>query len=468
MAPSGREPWQEKVKAWFRVKRNRRIVIVAAVVLAAVLAVVAAVSSFVQPPDIPERPLDSGTPTETVPLEEGDQPARLSGHKKDYYTFLIVGRDTGGGGNTDTMMLASYDVAKQEANVMSIPRDTMTNVRWSIKRLNSVYNVYGIDGLREHVEMITGVYPDFYVIVEWTAVGELVDAIGGVMFDVPYNMNYDDDAQNLHIHQEAGLRRLYGDDAMQVIRWRKNNGNQNSVGDIGRLEIQQDFMAAVVKECLQLKNLPKVGELAEIFQQNVETNLSIGNLIWFGTQAFQLDTENDLHFYTLPANYNASWKGQSYVIPYGDELLELVNESFNPYLKDLKLSDLSLMQINSNGTLSVTTGTLADSSAGYVPSTPKPTPTPTPVPTPTAVPTPTPAATPPVSPPNETGPETSETPQESETPVPEPTPTDIPLPSDGPPAPPATSPPPLVVDPTPSPAVSPVPTPAETPNEPAA
>ena len=57
--------------------------------------------------------------------------------------MLILGRDTGGGGNTDTMLLASYDVTNQKATVMSIPRDTMVNVSWDIKRINSVYNYYG-------------------------------------------------------------------------------------------------------------------------------------------------------------------------------------------------------------------------------------------------------------------------------------------------------------------------------------
>ena len=52
---------------------------------------------------------------------------------EDYYTVLILGRDTGGGGNTDTMLLASYDVTNQKATVMSIPRDTMVNVAWDMK-----------------------------------------------------------------------------------------------------------------------------------------------------------------------------------------------------------------------------------------------------------------------------------------------------------------------------------------------
>ena len=45
----------------------------------------------------------------------------MSGQRDGVYTFLLVGRDTGGGGNTDTMLLASYDVTNQKATVMSIP-----------------------------------------------------------------------------------------------------------------------------------------------------------------------------------------------------------------------------------------------------------------------------------------------------------------------------------------------------------
>ena len=67
------------------------------------------------------------------------------------YTHLL-GRDTGGGGNTDTMLLASYDVTNQKATVMSIPRDTMVNVSWDIKRINSVYNLSLIHICIERIE----------------------------------------------------------------------------------------------------------------------------------------------------------------------------------------------------------------------------------------------------------------------------------------------------------------------------
>ena len=124
--------------------------------------------------------------------EESEGPETAAGRKEDYYTFLLIGRDTGGGGNTDTLILVSYVVANDQVNMMSIPRDTAVNVSWSTKKINSVYNASeenggGIEGLKTQV-----LYVYLFVIIEWEAVGELVDAVGGVEFDVPRDMNYDD------------------------------------------------------------------------------------------------------------------------------------------------------------------------------------------------------------------------------------------------------------------------------------
>ena len=126
------------------------------------------------------------------------------------------------------MLLASYDITNQKATVMSIPRDTMVNVPWDIKRINSVYNYYGggekgIKALYKEISQLVGFEPDYQVIVEWEAVGKIVDAMGGVYFDVPRDMNYEDPYQDLSIHQSKGYRLLSGDDAMQVLRYRHDN-----------------------------------------------------------------------------------------------------------------------------------------------------------------------------------------------------------------------------------------------------
>ena len=135
---------EEKKKS--RLTRQQKVLIAIVVVLAAAVAVVAACKSLFVRPTLPgeKGETGSGVQKETIDYGEGARP-RADGERKseDYYTILVLGRDTGGGGNTDTMLLASYDVTNQKATVMSIPRDTMVNVSWDVKKINSVYNTYG-------------------------------------------------------------------------------------------------------------------------------------------------------------------------------------------------------------------------------------------------------------------------------------------------------------------------------------
>ena len=341
-----------------------RIIRIAAALCVGIVLLWTAYGLLVNRPDIP-------TPNNGADVSVSTNQAETSGRRNGVYTLLVVGKDTGGGGNTDTMILATYDTKGKSLNALSLPRDTMTNVSWNNKKLNTVYNYYkgkdketqvekGMTALRTHVGKLTGILPDFYVMVEWDAVGELVDAIGGVTFNVPYDMHYDDPYQDLHIHQEKGERKLTGEDAMQVIRWRKNNGKYGNfqIGDSGRMKVQQDFLVAVAKECLQLKHLMNASEFARIFTENVYTDLNAGNLAWFAQQAIGMDAEQDVHFHTMP--YTPYTRNTAYVLPVVDELLAILNDGLNPYKKDIAVDDLEVLQLKGDGSLYLTSGTLAD------------------------------------------------------------------------------------------------------------
>ena len=271
-----------------------------------------------------------GSQNEELDWGDGVRPKASGARKsKDFYTVLILGRDTGGGGNTDTMLLASYDVTNQKATVMSIPRDTMVNVSWDVKKINSVYNSCGrgdkgIQGLYREIAQLVGFEPDYQVVVEWEAVGKIVDAIGGVYFDVPYTMDYHDPLQNLVIEQEKGYRLLSGEDAMEVIRWRRNDrsspyGYHNGIGDSGRMEVQQSFLKAVIQQMMQPANVLNIGKIAKVFQENVSTDLSFQNILWFGKQAFSGGLSiDDVTFLTMP------WKGAEAWSRYYHRYLEYV------------------------------------------------------------------------------------------------------------------------------------------------
>ena len=384
------KPGKKPRRSWKQLsggEKALRVLIIIATVLAVLFVAVAVATRliFVKPtsPDTPSIPLSSTDPELNIPGP------KVSGDRKEnFFTFLVIGRDTGGGGNTDTLMLAAYDVNNQELNVMSIPRDTMVNVSWDIKKINSVYNFNGggdkgIEALCAELSQLVGFVPDYQIVVEWDAVGELVDAIGGVYFDVPIDMNYDDPAQDLHIHLSKGYQHLDGEAAMGVVRYRHDNMVNGKMkgypnGDLGRIETQQAFLTAVIEQCLQFKNITKIGELAKIFEKNVTTNLSVNNLLWFGQQAIlgneksgkTLDMD-DVNFVTMPNEgvyaYSRTYGNmQSYVVPIADELVDLVNESFNPYLEDLTDQELDIMGVNKNGSIYSSTGYVEDKqAAGY-------------------------------------------------------------------------------------------------------
>ena len=379
-------------------KIRRRVLIGLAAAALAVAGVALFLRSWIRPPALPDitRPdiklpeIQPGDESDLELFDGAEIPAvALSGRREGVYTFLVVGRDTGGGGNTDTMLLLTYDVNAKTIHGLSLPRDTMINTKSASKRLNAVYNYNkgkdkdtqvekGMSALKKQVSKLTGIVPDFYVLVEWEAVGKLVDALGGVYFDVPFNMNYDDPYQNLHIHQQAGYRKLTGDDAMQVIRHRKNNDGSHSEGDVGRLKVQQDFLKAAAAECLKPATLLKAPALAQIFMENVVTDLDVGNILYFAQMAMGMDAEKDVSFVTMPY-VDARHPSASMVLPVEKDLLKILNEGMNPYVDQIQSSDLELLYRKSGGGYGVTNGTLADSSLAYAPK-PKPDPKPDPEP----------------------------------------------------------------------------------------
>ena len=344
--------------------RGRGAVLTVLIVLAVFAAGVAmAYRSLVVKPDLP--PLESnGLPADFEQEGGTELQDKVVGERrsKDFYTILVVGTDTSSN-STDTIMLVSYDVTNQNAAVMSIPRDTLVNTFGTGRytRINSVYAAYGrgeagMTALTNEVSELVGFMPDYKVFINWELVGQMVDAIGGVEYDVPFHMEYDDPYQNLHIYLKKGLQVLDGEKAMQLVRWRKNNAGVSSGGgngsDLTRLQVQQGFLKAALKQTLQIKNVTKINELAALFSKNVEGDLSLENLLWFATQAVfgGLDPEC-VEFFTMPV-----LSANPYVYPDREALLELINTKLNPYTIDVTINELDLIYFDANGNLCSTGG----------------------------------------------------------------------------------------------------------------
>ena len=182
---------------------------------------------------------------------------------------------------------------------------------------------------------------------------ELVDTMGGVYFDVPIDMNYEDPGQDLYIHVNQGYQLLNGYDTMCVFRYRSTYVN----GDIGRLDVQHALLKSIASQMLSLGNIPNVKKLVNLFERNVLTNLSAGNVMYYLQEFLRMDEENII-FDTIPANYGGEVHGQSYVIIYLDQWLSYLNAYLNPFTTDLTVDNLDIIYAASGGTLTATTGTI--------------------------------------------------------------------------------------------------------------
>ncbi len=367
----------EMIRRYQRKKRIRRWIVLGVIV--ALLAVGYIIyKSTVKPPEIvrptPTAAAHTAAPTTkpgskpgeptAAPTEEPEvtpTPEVLRERRENVYSILILGHDQGNG-NTDTIMIMQYDMDAGEINVLSIPRDTCANVESNeanneLKKISGIYARAGVDGVMEAVGDIFGAPMDGYIMVGLNGFVQLVDTIGGVDFYVPYYMNYDDPTQDLHIHFNEGMQHLDGYNAVKVVRWRQNNDGTN-YGDLVRIQTQQAFLTTVAKKCLSLSNLASnLSEYVKIFETYVRTDLTNGNLIWFGQQFLSLGMEN-IHFYTIPSNATDTIKGWAYGTILVDEWLEMLNAHFNVYNLPLAEEDVDIISRDEEGNLYATSGVI--------------------------------------------------------------------------------------------------------------
>jgi LCP family protein required for cell wall assembly len=294
----------------------------------------------------PRRELSQSSPDGGSAQEPEDggavQPVSARARKERFHTILIGGLDDENGGS-DTNLLVAVDAKNGKINVASLPRDTLLNVSWSVKKLNNAYHHGGFSQTMAEVSRLLGIPVDHYVTVNLQAFVELVDAIEGVDFEIPVDMDYDDPSQDLHIHFSKGLQHLDGQQSLEVVRWRQNNdGAGYPTADIGRIGTQQAFLRAVAEQTLQLSNWDKVGAMADIFKKWVDTDLELANLIWLGEQALTVGS-GGIAFHTLPGDGAGYYKGGSYYVLDPEAVLEMVNSYFNPYQEDLTLDDMVIL-----------------------------------------------------------------------------------------------------------------------------
>ena len=198
---------------------------------------------------------------------------------------------------TDTIIVWSYNPKTQTAYMLSIPRDTFVgknqNTAKGTDKINSLYSK-SPEKLLEKVSDITGMDVEYYAVVDNNALIEIVDIIGGVNFNVPIDMDYDDPTQDLHIHLSQGMQKIDGKKAEQLLRFRHNNdGTSYPVeygdNDYGRMRTQREFISETLKQTLVIKNIFKSKEILDTVFNNIETNMEIKELLPYIPDAVEFD-----------------------------------------------------------------------------------------------------------------------------------------------------------------------------------
>ncbi|MEH2070144.1 MAG: LCP family protein [Nostoc sp.] len=179
-------------------------------------------------------------------------------------------------GLSDVMLLVKFDPETKKIIMLSIPRDTRTEIEgYGVKKINAA-NVDGGPALTAKTvsNLLGGVGIDRYVRINVLGVAKLIDALGGVTVYVPKDMKYQDDSQHLYINLKAGKQHLGGDQALQLLRFR-----HDELGDIGRIQRQQMVIRALMDQTLNPATVAQIPKVLDVVKEHIDTNLTVEELL---------------------------------------------------------------------------------------------------------------------------------------------------------------------------------------------
>jgi LCP family protein required for cell wall assembly len=235
-------------------------------------------------------------------------------------------------GLADTIMLASFNPEDGALDVLSIPRDTYIERKGhktsANNKINSSYGRGGADNVVKSVASLTGMDVHYFVEVDYEAVKELVDAMGGIKVTVPMDMNYDDPVDGLHIHFKEGDVVSKGEDILKLLRYRKNNkGGGYKDGDLGRVKMQQEIVKLGIEKVMRGNIVTNFLKLQEPVKEYVKTNMSPKQMMYYITKAKKIKKEN-ISIQTIPGRADTINKLSFYVVNRDkmDEMLKPILE----------------------------------------------------------------------------------------------------------------------------------------------
>lgn len=225
---------------------------------------------------------------------------------------------------TDVIILVSFDRETKHCDFISVPRDTYYERKKyddaGKQKINAVWQDEDISGLIDAVKSIINVPIHRYVTVDYAAVKKCVDILDGVEVEIPFRMYYHDyyDSPPLSIEFEPGTKLLNGDDALRFLRFRKNDDGSHSIGDLGRIQMQQMFIKSAIKKAVSYK----LASIIEEMYSHIDTNFSFSEILDLSGDLVEFSTDN-MEAQLMP-NILTSKNGTSYVLPDDEKIVEMV------------------------------------------------------------------------------------------------------------------------------------------------
>jgi LCP family protein required for cell wall assembly len=260
-------------------------------------------------------------------IVDPDSPFFEAFQDKNRVNILLLGVNTN---LTDTIMLASFDMDAKHIDLISIPRDTYYHRKGyngaGENKINAAYRGDPVNTAKAVSEILLGMPINYYAVLDYKGVENIVDAMGGVPMTIRKGgMYYKDpyDKPPLVIAIPEGEQLLDGKQAVQFLRYRSGYAD----ADIGRIKAQQEFMKSAFKQSLGL-GLPKITKT--VFE-NVKSDITLGMATKLATKAIGI-TSDDITTYTLP--HTPQSEPPYYVFPNAVETAEMINTIYSIEPKD--------------------------------------------------------------------------------------------------------------------------------------
>ncbi len=210
----------------------------------------------------------------------------------DPVSILILGIEdyaTGGeNGRTDTLILVTLNPHSKSMKMLSIPRDTRVEIadKGTIDKINHAHAFGGTDMAIHTVEQFLDVPIDYFITMNFEGFKDIVDEVGGVTVDVPFDFSEKTTKKGEKAYFKQGPMHLTGEEALAYARMRKKDPR----GDFGRNDRQKQVLKATIDQAVAMSTLFKVDNIANHIGKNVQTNLKPLEIVALQKKYRNIDT----------------------------------------------------------------------------------------------------------------------------------------------------------------------------------